>query len=165
MSDNLASSFADALGTTADDLNGHRREGAVQSTNGTVTLRVLTHELRTPINHILGYSEMLLEDLAEDTDVEGLRAMQVVRATGKQLLALVNTELGSAAGTDAVASPDTLAAVRLAVGRSIERIKVLNLETSRLGQSRAFAGDVVKILDATTRLAEFARVGTVRVNE
>ena len=26
----------------------------------------LRHELRTPINHVIGYSEMLLEDIADD---------------------------------------------------------------------------------------------------
>ena len=34
-------------------------------------LRELRHELRTPINHIMGYSELLLEE-AEETGLGGL---------------------------------------------------------------------------------------------
>jgi signal transduction histidine kinase len=30
------------------------------------TLSHLRHELHTPLNHIIGYSEMLLEDAADD---------------------------------------------------------------------------------------------------
>ncbi|AFZ37666.1 response regulator receiver modulated serine phosphatase [Stanieria cyanosphaera PCC 7437] len=55
----------------------------------------LRHELRTPINAIIGYSEMLLEEL-ETEDTAALSAeLQVIRENGVQLLALVNTLLNS----------------------------------------------------------------------
>jgi adenylate cyclase len=48
------------------------------------------HELRTPINAILGYSEMLLED-AEDRGQDGfIPDLQKIRAAGQKLLALIN---------------------------------------------------------------------------
>lgn len=50
----------------------------------------LRHELRTPINAIIGYSEMLLED-AEERGQEGVVSdLQKIRAAGGELLALVN---------------------------------------------------------------------------
>ncbi|MBF0119238.1 MAG: response regulator [Desulfobacterales bacterium] len=50
------------------------------------------HELRTPINAIIGYSEMLLEDTAErGEEAEGLRAdLANICSAGKDLLTLVN---------------------------------------------------------------------------
>lgn len=54
----------------------------------------LRHELRTPINAIIGYSEMLLEDMeAEDDDSTSASELQQIHQSGKQLLSLVNTLL------------------------------------------------------------------------
>jgi hypothetical protein len=55
--------------------------------------------------------------------------------------------------------------VRSAVQRSIDRIPVDDL--ARIGQEHPdeSAGDVKKILNAATRLAEFARAGTIRTIE
>jgi signal transduction histidine kinase len=53
----------------------------------------MRHELRTPMNAILGYSEILLEDAAE----RGLEAfipdLQKIHTAGNQLLTLVNDML------------------------------------------------------------------------
>ncbi len=55
-----------------------------------VFLAHLRHELRTPINAIIGYGEMLLED-AEGRQQEDLVSdLQKIRAAGDQLLTLVN---------------------------------------------------------------------------
>jgi adenylate cyclase len=52
----------------------------------------LRHELKTPINGILGYSEMLLEDLAEDgdTDEEIRGDLEKIRVAGRRLLSLID---------------------------------------------------------------------------
>ncbi len=51
------------------------------------------HELKTPINGILGYSEMLLEDL-EDEDREELAPdLENIRKGGRELLRLIDTTL------------------------------------------------------------------------
>jgi len=56
-------------------------------------LRVLRHDLRTPINHVIGYSELLLEDL-EDSDEALIRDDLVkILGSGRELLALVNESL------------------------------------------------------------------------
>lgn len=54
----------------------------------------LRHELRTPINAIIGYSEMLLEDMeTEDEDSTSVSELQQIHQSGKRLLSLVNTLL------------------------------------------------------------------------
>jgi adenylate cyclase len=62
--------------------------------------RRLRHDLRTPLNHILGYSELLLEDLAEAQEAAMLRGdLDRLRAAVRELLRLVdeNLEPGSLA--------------------------------------------------------------------
>lgn len=53
----------------------------------------LRHELRTPLNAVIGYSEMLLEDVAEEGPEELAPDLEKVQAAGAQLLALVNAAL------------------------------------------------------------------------
>jgi len=57
------------------------------------------HELRTPVHHILGSTEMLLEE-AEDSDQGGYVAeLEAIHAAGQQVLALVE-ELGAPGARD-----------------------------------------------------------------
>lgn len=50
------------------------------------TLAETRHNLRTPLNHIIGYSEMLIEE-AEDQQLENFAAdLRKIHAAGKQLL-------------------------------------------------------------------------------
>lgn len=54
----------------------------------------LRHELRTPINAILGYSEMIIEELEEiEADVEYLEKLETIRDCGNQLLVSINSFL------------------------------------------------------------------------
>ncbi|MCL4181154.1 MAG: response regulator [Verrucomicrobia bacterium] len=53
----------------------------------------LRHSLRTPLNQILGYSEMLQEDAAELGCVTELLDLHKVHTAGQQLLALINESL------------------------------------------------------------------------
>jgi adenylate cyclase len=55
----------------------------------------MRHELRTPVNAILGYSEMLIED--EDPEKPGpVQDLLKIQAAGKSLLALINEILDPA---------------------------------------------------------------------
>lgn len=53
----------------------------------------LRHELRTPINAIIGYSEMLIEDADTKGYEEFIPDLQKVLEGGRELLALVNNIL------------------------------------------------------------------------
>jgi DNA-binding response OmpR family regulator len=54
------------------------------------------HRLRTPLNHIIGYSEMLLEE-ADENHLESFAAdLRKIHAAGKQLLAEINELFESA---------------------------------------------------------------------
>jgi class 3 adenylate cyclase/CheY-like chemotaxis protein len=59
-------------------------------------LRGLRHELRTPINHIIGYSELLLEVAEERGYPDLLADLEKIRAAGAELGALVNESLDAA---------------------------------------------------------------------
>ncbi|MEL6813231.1 MAG: response regulator [Cyanobacteria bacterium J06598_3] len=56
-----------------------------------VSLSQLRHDLRTPINAILGYSDILLEDLPEDGSAIAISTLKKIHACGQQLLTLINT--------------------------------------------------------------------------
>jgi phosphoserine phosphatase RsbU/P len=55
-------------------------------------LAQLRHDLRTPINHILGYGELLAEDLA-DQGVTNLADLEKITGAARELLHLVGTRL------------------------------------------------------------------------
>ena len=50
----------------------------------------LLHDLRTPLNHIIGYSEMLMEQAQEQGQDDFVPDLQRTHAAGKELLALIN---------------------------------------------------------------------------
>jgi CheY-like chemotaxis protein len=56
----------------------------------------MRHELRTPINAMIGYSEMLLEDAADRGQDDFLPDLRKIHAAATQLLALVNDILDPA---------------------------------------------------------------------
>jgi signal transduction histidine kinase len=50
----------------------------------------LVHDLRTPLNVIIGYSELLIEQAEEGGQESFVSDLRKTRAAGKQLLALIN---------------------------------------------------------------------------
>lgn len=58
----------------------------------------LLHDLRTPLGHILGYSEMLIEQMQESGHEEFLPHLEKIRKAGNDLLDLMNDNLTSAEG-------------------------------------------------------------------
>lgn len=53
----------------------------------------LRHSLRTPLNQIIGYCEMLMESAEEDGNSAILRDLKRIHTSGGQLLALINDAL------------------------------------------------------------------------
>ena len=103
--------------------------------------RELRHELRTPVNHLIGYAELLLEeDDAEESDVQ---ALQAVRAHAREVLELVPALLGDgpslvpvSALTDLVgnltATVDRLAATTSLPRADVERLSVAAIRLGAL---------------------------------
>src|SRR5436309_1379611 len=58
-------------------------------------LAKIRHDLRTPINHIIGYSEILLEDAPGQMPETFLRDLRKIRGGGDQLLNLINQHLSA----------------------------------------------------------------------
>ena len=82
---------AAALPSPTDPLPGApARDGAAVSRQRLAKLR---HDLRTPINHIVGYSEMLLEEVQGQVSESFLRDLRKIRGGGEQLLALIQQHL------------------------------------------------------------------------
>jgi signal transduction histidine kinase len=63
------------------------------SPNGEIDLEAFTsairHDLRTPINAIIGYGEMLLEDVNEDNHPDACSDLQKLLTTARRLLTLI----------------------------------------------------------------------------
>src|SRR6185503_6151406 len=62
-------------------------EGTAAEPGGRLDLSRIRHELRTPINHILGYSEMLLEE--ENLPSGFFADLRRIHAGGRQLQTLI----------------------------------------------------------------------------
>jgi len=106
-------------------------------------LAELRHDLRTPLNHIIGYSEMLLEDERRPGLEEVLRA-------AREALGLINATLGVAgAGTSDVAK--LYGALQEPRGRIVAAISAL-LPAAGDGRDGTFTADLRKILGAAERL-------------
>ena len=67
-------------------------------------LASLRHDLRNPIGHVLGYGEIVLDDLRELGRPDLVADVEKIHAAGKQLLALVDERLNAAAVTRADAA-------------------------------------------------------------
>jgi CheY-like chemotaxis protein len=59
-------------------------------------LAELRHELRTPVNHIVGYAEMLLEDAADPVFAARRAGLEIALAGARDALALINATLAPA---------------------------------------------------------------------
>ncbi|HEX3730047.1 MAG TPA: SpoIIE family protein phosphatase [Opitutaceae bacterium] len=120
----------------------------------------LRHDLRTPINQIIGYSELLLEEAGEGGGAAFASDLEKIRAAGKTLLELINANLtdermtlaGKVVATAAAAAAARPAAPAdsgaaefpgriLAVDDNPANLDMLVRQLERQGHSVASAGD------------------------
>ena len=111
----------------------------------------LRHELRTPVNHIVGYCEMLLEDAVEADHTDHKVALQDTLGVARDVLNLINTGL----------PPSEKEVPRRSVVDLVESLRepqrrIVNIMTSLLGSGApadgSFADDVRRIIGAAERL-------------
>jgi DNA-binding response OmpR family regulator len=122
------------------------------------SLAHIRHELRTPMNHILGYCEMLLEQ-AEELGADSFTAdLQRIHAAGKQLLALLNELLEPLAGDEEMIKTAPAAfwanvrhELRTPINHVIGYGEMLQEETQEAGHAE-FTPDLGRILSAARHL-------------
>ena len=135
----------------------------------------LRHEVHTPLNAIIGYSEMLLEDADEPTLSAFASRLQKIHATGKHLLALANDVLDPAKITAGQQGENLLALANeirdrlvIPLSAAIDSSEWLARDAAASGQSAA-AADLQKIHVAGKRLQQFlqdiARPGALVIAE
>jgi sigma-B regulation protein RsbU (phosphoserine phosphatase) len=73
--------------------------------------QTLRHELNTPLNHILGYTELLLEEVTDAATPDFVDAVERIRAAARQALVLITRVLGPAMPAPAMAEPAGVAPV------------------------------------------------------
>jgi len=86
----------------------------------------LLHDLRTPLNQIIGYSEMLVEQAREEGQASFEHDLGKVCAASQRLLGLINDNFESIAAPSPTPEPPTRLAPEHRVAESPETSKVAN---------------------------------------
>ena len=105
--------------------------------------RNLRHELRTPVNHLVGYADLLLEE--QDLPALLAQSLTQVRSSAQELLPAIASVLDD---SEAVV-PDVLTALQQIAGRIADQV-----EMSRGTAGERFTADFDRIAAASGRLHE-----------
>lgn len=119
-------------------------------------LSKLRHALRTPLNQIIGYSELLMENAAESGTTTLLADLKRIHSGGGELLALINDAL---AGWKIEAGKVDFAALRNDLRTPLTGVITLtgqSLDKARAAAQPAIAKDLEKILRAAQNLLALA---------
>jgi PAS domain S-box-containing protein len=116
----------------------------------------LRHALRTPLNHVIGYSEMLAEDAAEVGQAEIASALERIRNTAREILDLIQSGVPQSAGHPEENGLNRLRSQMAAqlddIFRTMERVD------AEIG---AWSPDLQKVRAAALSLRAFAEHGTI----
>lgn len=119
------------------------------------SLAHLRHELRTPVNHILGYVELLIED-AEKRNLEAfLPAFQEIQSGGHRLLESIQTTLDPNASCVPAMNLDALKESLRSTATGVLETSTAVLENLEDGHRQTVA-DLDAISWALRRLMEFS---------
>ena len=115
-------------------------------------VRQLRHELRTPVNHILSYAELLREEAQELGLAEFVTVLEEISLGGKQTLALINELLDSTRReADAAISRELSHSVDDRLKGIVERTATLRARATTRGQE-SLIPDLQRIETAARRL-------------
>ncbi len=112
----------------------------------------LRHQLRTPLNHIIGYSEMLLEDRNTLPEPIGAK-LKFIDGEARSLLTLLQNMLTSGAGGVTLADVDVFRRAMLPQVQNIARTLGPLIETAH----ENIILDLLRIATATAELLDFGR--------
>jgi CheY-like chemotaxis protein len=111
----------------------------------------LRHDLRTPINHIVGYAQMLLEDIPDTDQAVHRAALEQTLVVAKGALDLINSTLaGSANGIATGELISLYDALREPQKRIVDSVAPLLASTA--ASEEELVGDLRRILTAAEKL-------------
>lgn len=114
----------------------------------------MNHTLRTPLNHVIGYAEMLIEDIDDLDKFDIIQDLTKIRAAGRQLLGLINNIISLAR---AESERSVLAIEKFPIKPLL--IEVLKNLCSELGiKKERLTIDCPDHLELTTDLEKFRHV-------
>jgi DNA-binding response OmpR family regulator len=109
----------------------------------------LRHDLRTPVNHIVGYCELLLEELEGEGNVARREALRTALATVNDVLGQINAALPPTGNHVTRADVDDLYEwMKEPQSRIVKALEAIDPS----GDEAELAADVTKIRDATAQL-------------
>jgi len=114
-------------------------------------LRASSHELRTPINHILSYARLVREEAAELGSPDLLPGLESIQAAGQQALALVDALLAATPAAGGMTHAQARASLRALAVRLAEQVARLRAEAAGAGRG-GVADDLGRIEDAARRM-------------
>lgn len=112
----------------------------------------LRHVLRSPVAQIIGYAEMMIEDLSGDVPQEMVRDLQAIAGSGERLIAMIEEHLGSAKrGADELDLPEAQFQLRQQLNHISGYTEMLR-EVAEEERLDAIAADLDRISVAEHRL-------------
>ena len=114
----------------------------------------LLHDLRTPLNQIIGYSEMLLEQAQEQGRDEFVPDLRKTHAAGQQLLALIDDHFHPTHGPATPAAPATINEEVAELPPSAFRLPPFNLASGAAQGFVLVVDDIAANRDVLTRRLE-----------
>jgi class 3 adenylate cyclase/CheY-like chemotaxis protein len=112
----------------------------------------LKHDLRTPLNHIIGYCEMLLEEAADAPEQAFVADLERIHFAGRRLLNVINDLFDPVKSVAYKADPNLIHhEVRTPLNQIIGYAEMLQEEARERG-AEPFVADFEKILKAAREL-------------
>lgn len=112
----------------------------------------LKHDLRTPLNHIIGYCEMLLEECSGQSQPQLISDLERIHLAGRRLLKVINDLFDPIKSAAYKADPALVHhEIRTPLNQIIGYAEMLQEEAREQGAD-AFVDDAGKILDAARNL-------------
>lgn len=135
----------------------------------------MSHELRTPLNSIIGFSSMLLKDMAGELNEEQKRQIGMVLDSGEHLLALISGLLDM---EKMIAGAMPVTITRFSLTETVEaavnslqpltEVKGLDVDTSSLTPALTLMSDELKVrqilLNLLSNAVKFTDEGTITVD-